>query len=72
MDIVLGRLRWFGNGFEIAFIRTLLKRILLIFVAFEESKTSHKALEEQSQAQALLLTFFKDSMQPAAKRGRRS
>ena len=24
----------------------------------EESKTSHKALEEQSQAQALLLTFF--------------
>ena len=25
----------------------------------EESKTSHKALEEQSQAQALLLTFFR-------------
>ena len=28
-------------------------------MACEESKTSHKALEEQSQAQALLLTFSK-------------
>ena len=36
-----------------AFIRNL-----LTFVACEESKTSHKALEEQSQAQVLLLTFF--------------
>ena len=65
LKIVLGCLgvwKHFGNRIHQSFI----KRILWTFVPCEDSKSSHEALKEEYQAQALLFFY---SMQPAANRG---